>query len=238
MKRFFSGKIGRYLVVLLAVGIGGIAGARLLMQEGVRVPGFAGQDAAVADEIARRLDLQVLVDRKVPHPAIPRNAVISQSPVAGSMVAKGHQIRVTLSQGPSDLLAPDLVGRYFREAELKIQEAGFVPAEGARASSDTVERGYVIAQSPLAGSPISKGGAISLLVSSGRRNRVLIMPKLIGMRADQAIRELDTLELAYQVQESASSDKAAGPAGTVLLQSPKPGYPVTLEMTVDIETKK
>jgi len=239
MRHFFQGKIVLFLLLLLAIGISGILVAGSFMkQEGVRVPNLVGRDAAAADEIMQRHELQVLVDHKEPHASIPRNAVIFQSPVAGSVVARGQQIRVTLSQGPSEMIAPDLVGKYFREAELKIQEAGFVPAEGARASSDTVERGYVIAQSPSAGSLISKGGAISLLVSSGKRNRMLIMPKLIGLRVDQAIQELDTLELAYQVQESASNDKAAGPAGTVLSQSPKPGYPVAFDATVDLETNK
>jgi beta-lactam-binding protein with PASTA domain len=67
---------------------------------------------------------------------------------------------------------------------------------------------------------------------------MLIMPKLVGLSVDRAIQELDTLELAYQVQAAASLDKKAGAVGTVVSQNPKPGFPVPFDTTVDIETNR
>ncbi len=115
-----------------------------------------------------------------------------------------------MSQGPSELLSPKLVGENFRKADLMIRQAGFVPGDISRVSSDTVERDIVIAQYPQAGSQLEKGGTISMLVSSGRKARTFVMPKLTGKKAEEALRIVDRMGLAAPGGYAGSRRQAPG----------------------------
>ncbi len=238
MKRFLKG-LGIF-VALVGVGIASAFAviALLLRQEEVRVPDLTGRDIVSAIEIITQQGLQPKVDRREPHPTIPRDTVISQIPAPGSSIKKGRQVRVVVSQGPSELLAPKLVGENFRKADLMIRQAGFVPGDVSRISSDSVERDSVIAQSPQAGSPLEKGGTLSMLVSTGKKPDLITMPKLVGKRAEEALRIVDRLELQHRVITRSAGDRSAGTERVVISQKPGAGYPVSADSTVDIVVSK
>ena len=61
---------------------------------------------------------------------------------------------------------PDLVGKYGSHAMSDLQDLGF-KVDVTDRSSDTVEIGYVISQSPSAGSKASKGSTVELVISTG-----------------------------------------------------------------------
>jgi beta-lactam-binding protein with PASTA domain len=183
MKRFLKG-IGIFLA-LIGVGIASAFAviAMLLHQEEVRVPDLTGQDIVSVIETVAQQGLQLKVDRREPNPTLPRDTVVSQSPAPGSGIKKGRQIHIVVSQGPSELLAPNVVGEHFRKADIMVRQAGFMPGDISRVSSDSVERGVVMAQYPQSGSPLEKGGTIGMLVSSGKQRDLLVMPKLLGKKA-------------------------------------------------------
>lgn len=238
MMRFFKG-LGIFIAL---VGIG-VASAftvivLLLRQEEVRVPDLAGRDIVSAIELSTQQGLLLKVDRREPHPTLPRDTVISQEPAPGSGIKKGRQVRVVVSQGPSDLLAPSVVGENFRKADIMIRQAGFVPGEISRASSDTAERDTVLAQSPQGGSQLEKGGTISMLVSSGRKPELFVMPRLTGTRAAEALRTLDRMGLQHRVVTHAAGGRSAGAERTVISQKPGAGYPVSPDITVEIVVSK
>jgi eukaryotic-like serine/threonine-protein kinase len=238
MKRFLKG-LGIFFA-LVAVGIASAFAvvALLLRQEEVRVPDLIGQDIVSVLEVVNQQGLQLKVDRRQPHPAIPRDTVISQTPAPGIGIKKGRLVRVVVSQGPSELLAPKLVGENFRKADIMIRQAAFVPGDISRVASDSVERDLVIAQYPQAGSPLEKGGTITLLVSGGRKAEPLVMPKLTGKRAEEALRIVDRMGLQHRVTARATGDKPTGAERTVIGQKPGAGYPVSVEATVDIIVSK
>jgi len=234
MKRLLKG-LGIF-VALVVVGIASAFAviALLLRQEEVRVPDLAGQDIVSVIETVTQQGLLLTVDRREPHPTFPRDTVVSQSPQAGSGIKKGRKVHVVVSQGPSDLLAPKLVGENFRKADLMVRQAGFMPGDVSRVFSDSVDRDTVIAQEPESGSPLGKGGTISMLVSAGKRPELMVMPKLIGKKAEEALKIIDRLGLQHRVVTRSSSDRSAGADRLVLSQKPGAGYPVSAEATVDI----
>ncbi len=238
MKRFLKG-LGIFVSL---VGIGFVSAiavvALLLHQEEVRVPDLTGQDIVSVLETVRQLGLEIKVDRREPSPTMPRNTVISQIPAPGIGIKKGRQVRVVVSQGPSEFLAPKLVGENFRKADIMIRQAGFFPGEVSRVSSDSIERDTVIAQNPQAGSPLDKGGTISLLVSTGKRPETLIMPKLIGKRPEDALRILDRLELQHRVLTRATGTSVVGQNRIVISQKPAADYPISSDAIVDIIINK
>ncbi len=210
MKRFFKG-LGIF-IALVGVGIASAFAviALLLRQEEVRVPDLTGRDIVSVIELATQQGLQLKVDRREPHPTMPRDTVISQTPAPGSGIKKGRQVRVVVSQGPSELLSPKVVGENFRKADIMIRQAGFVPGDISRAFSDAVERDTVMAQYPQAGSQLEKGGTISMLVSSGRKPELLVMPKLTGIKAEEALRIIDRMGLAAPGRIAGSRRQAPG----------------------------
>ncbi len=235
MKGFLKG-LGVF-AALVGVGIASAFAvvALLLRQDEVRVPDLTGQDIVSVIETVRQQGLELKVDSRAPHATVPRDTVISQIPAPGSGIKKGRQIKVVVSQGPSERLAPKLVGENFRKADILIRQAGYIAGSVSRIANDSVEREIVIAQNPQAGSPIETGGAIDILVSAGKRQGLLVMPKLIGKRPDEALRIVERLQLQYRVIRRAAG---AGTTGEnerfVIGQKPGAGYPVSADATVDI----
>ena len=238
MKRFLRG----FGIFLALVGVGIVSAfavvALLLQQEEVRVPDLTGKDIVTALETITQQGLQLKVDRREPHPILPRDSVISQSPTAGNGIKKGRQIHVVVSQGPSDTRAPKLTGEHYRKADIMVRQAGFVPGTVSRVSAEGADRDIVIAQDPPAGSPLDKGGAISLLISSGRQAETFVMPKLMGKRAEEAIKTIDRMGLQHRVIYKAAGEKAAAAERTVIQQKPGAGSPVAADATVDIVVSK
>src|SRR5574337_300276 len=140
MKRFLKG-LALFISLIVTGIVSGFAVVVLLLrQEEVRAPDLTGQDIVNVIDIVTRQGLQLKVERREPHPTLPRDTVISQSPPPGSGIKKGRQVRVVVSQGPSEMTAPKLVGENFRKADIMIRQAGFSPGDVSRVYSDSVER--------------------------------------------------------------------------------------------------
>ena len=237
MKRFFKA-LG---IVVALVGVGIVSAfavvALLLRQEEVRVPDLTGQDIVTVIEMVTQQGLQLKVDRREPHSTLPRDTVIAQLPAPGVGIKKGRQVHVTVSQGPTDMQAPKLVGENFRKADMVIRRAGFSPGMVSRVSSETADRDEVIAQVPDAGSTIERGGKINLLVSSGKRVQMFVMPKLTGKKIEEAVKAIDHMGLQHRIITKTSGDPLV-PLRMVINQKPSAGSPVTADAMVDIVVSK
>jgi serine/threonine-protein kinase len=238
MKRFLKG-FGIFLL-LAGIGVASAFGviALLLQQEEVRVPDLTGQDIVTTIETLTQLGLQLKVDRREPNATIAKDSVISQSPAPGSGIKKGRQVKVVVSLGPSELQAPKLAGEHFRKAEVLVRQAGFFPGNLSRVSSETVERDVVIAQSPEPGTPLEKGGRISMLVSAGKEQPVYAMPELIGKRAEAAARAVEGMGLQHRLVYKAVENRPQPAERLVIGQKPLPGHPVTTDGVVEIVVRK
>ncbi len=235
MKRFLKGLV--LFAALVGVGIASAFAvvALLLRQDEVRVPDLTGQDIVSVIETVRQQGLELKFDSRAPHATIPRDTVISQIPAPGSGIKKGRQIKVVVSQGSSERLAPKVVGENFRKADILIRQAGYITGNISRIANDGVEREIVIAQNPQAGSPIDTGGTIDILVSAGKRQGLLVMPKLIGKRPNEALRIVERLQLQYRVVRRAAGAGTTGETDRFVIgQKPGAGYPVPADATVDI----
>jgi serine/threonine-protein kinase len=234
MNRFIKG-IGIFLT-LIVVGVASAVAviALLLRQEEVRVPDLTGQDIVTVIEVVGQQGLQLKVDRREPSQTVPKDAVISQIPPPGTGLKKGRALRVVVSQGPSELLAPRLVGEQYRRAELLLRQGGLLVLDMARVWSDTIERDMVIAQDPPAGTPIERGGRISLLVSLGKKGRMYVTPKLLGKRAEEAVRLVDRMGLQHRVISRTSATSPPGSDRVIVSQRPNPGYPLAADGVVEL----
>jgi serine/threonine-protein kinase len=238
MKRFLKG-----LGIALGLIVVGVASALavialLLRQEEVKVPDLTGQDIVTAVEVLSQAGLQLKIERREPHQTVARDAVISQTPMPGAGIKKGRPVRVVVSQGPSELQVPNVVGVHFRKADVMIRQAGFLPAGVARVAADEVPRDIVIAQDPPSGTQLDKRGSISLLVSAGTATVRYVMPRLVGKRATEALRTIERMGLPHRVSSAAPGDQQTTPERVVLRQKPAAGSPVTSDTAVELVVSK
>ena len=238
MNRFVKG-IGIFFALIVVGVVSAFAViALLLRQEEVRVPDLAGQDIVSVIEVVGQLGLQLKVDRREPSQTVPRDAVISQAPPPGTGLKKGRALRVVVSQGPSELLTPKVVGEQYRKAEIILRQGGFLFPDIARIWSDTVEHDVVIAQDPSANTPIDKGEKVNLLVSLGKKGKRYVTPSFLGKKAEEAVRLVSRMGLQHRVISRSTTTGPQDAERTIVSQKPSPCYPLSADGVVELVVNK
>ncbi len=102
---------------------------------------------------------------------VEKDHVISQDPEAGSEVAQGTTVKITVSNGKETVLAivPSIVGKTESEAADAISAANLVGAPSYDFSDD-VPAGEVISQSPDADTQLEEGSTVSYVISNGKES--------------------------------------------------------------------
>jgi eukaryotic-like serine/threonine-protein kinase len=183
----------------------------------VTVPNVAGQSEAAAAAALRHAGL-------IPVPALTASStvadgvVISETPPAGSAVAKGTRVTLAVSTGPGSSPLPDVAGLTAAQASTKLKEAGFEPTT-EKQSSATVASGRVISTNPSAGTEAQAGSAVTVLVSSGPAQSAV--PDVVGQSRAGAEATVTNAKLAVgTITQQTSTEQSPG---TVLEQSPAAG---------------
>jgi beta-lactam-binding protein with PASTA domain len=96
----------------------------------------------------------------------PTGLVLSQDPAAGTKVAGGAQVLLSVSKGPEMVTVPSLRGLSLENATQKLADVGLT-ARIIRVSSSEPE-GTVIAQDPAGGQKVKTGSAVRINVSQGQ----------------------------------------------------------------------
>jgi 6-phosphogluconolactonase (cycloisomerase 2 family) len=93
--------------------------------------------------------------------------VISESPAAGTNVAAGSAVNLTVSTGAGGVAVPNVVGDTQGAATTAITGAGLKVGTVTMTSSNSVPAGKVISENPGAGTVVAAGSAVNLTVSNG-----------------------------------------------------------------------
>lgn len=213
--KIFGVAIGLLLVSFVS---GYIAMNLTLERDRVNVPVVIGLDLKEASYQIREAGLKPRMAGEEYHVAFPKGTVIRQSPSAGSRIRKNQEVRLTISKGSDETLAPDLVGRPLARAQRLLAEEGLLLGSTAKVHTPLPE-GEVVAQSPPAGFPVRRGTAVSLLISLGEEERFYVMPNLVGQREEEAIAILREMGLEPRVTYESSD----GLPRRVILQEPSFG---------------
>jgi beta-lactam-binding protein with PASTA domain/predicted Ser/Thr protein kinase len=122
---------------------------------------------------------------------------------------------------------PNVIDLNVQLAKNRLIDHGFVPKEKLT-FDDSVPKGVVFEQNPLAGSKLAKNSPVQITVSNGPPQ--VPVPSVIGKNRDDAIATLSNAGLTYQVV-SVHSGK---PPDTVTGQFPHPGTSVKKGSKVQI----
>lgn len=158
--------------------------------------------------------------------------VVNQDPAAGATAKRGSAVAITVSQGPKPpetVTMPNVIGKPEAEAVTALQQVGYQVAL-VDVYSDTVPRGVVGLQAPVAGSITEPGITVGIVVSMGSRPaEFVIVPDVRGMSLEEATATLEELGL---VATSVEIFTALAPQGELFAQLPPPDSSVAPGSTV------
>lgn len=182
------------------------------------VPDTTGMALADAQAAIIAAGFTSVVSQSVPSSTVPIGDVLTQFPVAGSILTLGGVVELTLSLGTTSVIVPTLTG---------LKEADAIAARLAAGLSGTVyffidgnNSGFVINQSVAPGTVLDLGAAVDLVVSSN------ICPDVVGLLVQDAESILTAANLAYDESDFIFVYDDTVPAQFVISQTPIAGVPV------------
>jgi eukaryotic-like serine/threonine-protein kinase len=202
------------LLVLALVGGAVLAAVLLTRPEQARVPVVLGQTLPSARAALEAAGFKVDIDRRSDQSPI--DTVFRQVPSAGSKVDKGSTVTLFVSNGPTTVKVPDVLGLAEQDALRRMRRAKLRPS-GQRESSRRVPAGNVIRSDPGPRTEIERGSRVTLVVSSGPKQ--VTVPDVEGQDQNDAVQRLREANLSVVVRERESSE----PVDTVISQSPAAG---------------
>ena len=223
----------------------------------VNMPSLLGKTYAEARTVLEELGLKIERGESEKSNQYSAGQIIAQSEESGNSVKVGTTVTVTLaaagstasSDGTSStgstssgttttttnskVTIPSVVGKDENAAKSAITAAGLTVGTVSEASSDTVESGLVISQSPSANSETESGGKVNIVLSSGPNKKKVT--DVIGHESSRAQSELAGDGFKVEVKETYSDDMRAG---LVVSTSPDRGTYVQPGSTVTITVSK
>jgi serine/threonine-protein kinase len=126
------------------------------------VPNVVGLDQDTAEQTLQDKQLvPVIVQQQSDQP---EGTVFAQDPVAGTKLAAGDRVTLTVSKGPATVAVPDVVGLTRGDARGELQSAGFSVQVKTRQSQDPADDDIVLDQRPGHGTQLRKGRTVVLYV--------------------------------------------------------------------------
>ena len=160
---------------------------------------------------------------------VPVGNVISQDPVAGTMVSANTLVNLVISLGPANVATPETVGLTEADAITALTNAGLTLGETSAVPSVDVVAGSVVAQDPAAGTLVAATTAVNLVISLGPDP--VPVPDIVGLQEAQAMTVLFNAGLEVGVVIETFSNTV--PLGEIISQSLPPGQIVPLDTALD-----
>lgn len=164
------------------------------------------------------MDVRVTYCRSAEFPV---GTVIAQTPPAGSRRKRSGryptvELAVTVSLGPETVTLPNVIGSKAESAEQMLRELGFSVVLTRQESPREI--GTVVETEPCAGTELSQGKTVRIIVSNGMRESVVQVPNVCGMSRSDALITLWLSHLAVN-EVIEESNELPERDGTVLRQS-------------------
>ena len=222
------------LLLLVVALVSALTTMRLAIQvREVKVPDLRNKTPSEAKRVAELDGLAAQVDSNYYSAIIPEGRVLSQTPVAGTLVRRGWEVRLALSLGPQRVTIPQVVGKSNRAAAISIAERGLQLSTTDNIQLSGTENGQVIAQDPPANATDVSAPKISLLVAESPSPRAFVMPSFIGQSLGSVTTTLQSAGFVLGKVTIAPAVSAAAPAGSAPVAPPvvTPAIPVTALQT-------
>lgn len=191
----------------------------------IKTPNIALLNLEEAVEILENENLKYTIEKRT-HNDIGYGYVISQEPLAGTLIYPGGEVHIVVSEGRESLTMPNFVGLSNNEAIDAIKSSNLT-LDGTQLEISSAKPGVVIRQEPEAGSTVLYGQGVMLYVSG----ESAVMPSLYGLTVDSARSLL--IESGFRlgtVTEKLSSETE----NTIISQSVDPDEVALLDTPVGV----
>mgnify|MGYP000065769041 FL=1 len=222
------------LPIIMVIALLGI-GSYFLFGGGrgdVAIPEVSGQTEAAARAELEAAGLKVADEvEEIEDDEVEEGNVVKTDPPEGNEVKKNSVVTLYISSGTKKITLDDYEGRSFDDVKKELVDLGFDEdrIKEELESSDDVDEGDIISQSPAAGREVSPAeDEITFKVSSGPDS--FAMDNYYGMteadaRAALTSRGVDRSQIEVNYQSSSQ------PSGTIIAQAPATGETVVTSQT-------
>ncbi len=155
------------------------------------LPNIVGMTVVEAEPVLQEADLLLEATSEEYHPDKPTGTILTQFPVAGTMVKSGRTIKVVTSLGQKLVTVPDLRGFSVRQARLNLEAAGFKLGDLEWTTADSFPEKVVVFSYPSTGTEIPYGSQVNLMVNRGPYQQTVFVPRLIGLSLEEAEARLE-----------------------------------------------
>jgi serine/threonine-protein kinase len=195
----------------------------------VEVPAIAGMQVSGAREVLDAKGLLLVLDAEREDQAVAAGAISVQSPLPGSRLKQGSDVRATVSRGWTRVKVPDVAGLPVDKAT-RLLGAVKLAVGGQDNEAGEAAPGTVIGTNPQVGTELSPGAEVRLRVSGGPST--VEVPKVLGMNLKKAKEALEAAKFKVGTTKY-DFDEDKWPY-SVLKQTPEAGAKVAPGTTVDL----
>jgi eukaryotic-like serine/threonine-protein kinase len=136
----------------------------------VAVPDVVGEPRAQAEERLEEAGLAAGEVTERRRAGVAAGSVLSQSPRAASKVSTGTRVRLVIAKAPANhpasIVVPSVLEDARESALATLRAAGLKPEVISEVVPNAAHVGYVVRQSPLAGSRLRKGATVKVYVGA------------------------------------------------------------------------
>lgn len=164
------------------------------------------------------------------------NTVVSQFPAAQTSIKEKSVVKIFVASEVGQTVVPQLVGLGQKESEALLKKNKLKKGHTSFVSAADIMPDNVISQSAPAGSRVSEGSAIDLLLSKGGESRSFIMPDLIGKDAARILVFFEGRGLKISKIEEVPYFGLK--PGIIVKQFPAPGFEISAKNLIGIQVSK
>ena len=198
--------------------------------EEVEMPLVTGWNIKDAQRVLEKRSL-IVETEYVESDEYAEDIVIETSHEAGTKVAKGTTIKLTVSSGAAGVILKETAGKTREDAETTLTNQGF-QISWVENFSESVPAGVVISQDPASGTKVPEGSVITVNVSKGSQSDTIMVPNVIGMSEMDGTVEL--VEAGLTITTVSYVNHSQIPEGQICYQSYSQGSYVAPGTGVEI----
>lgn len=194
------------------------------------VPNVIGKSYSEAEKAVKAAGYKV--NKKEEYSSsVAKGKVISTDPKAGTALATGKSVTITVSKGKKNtkVTIPSVEGADYNTAKSRLTKVG-LKVKRKDVYDEAYDKGTATRTDPKEGTKVEAGSTVTIYVSKGSQYKFVTVPNVIGLSEEKATEKLLKLELKYDLKYDKSVDKSEG----VLSQDPSSGEIVREGSTVTL----
>jgi len=194
----------------------------------IEIPDLTGSEQAQALEDLQNLGFKVGIENSADS-SVPAGSVIRTQPPFNTVINPDSLVTIIVSVGPEAFPIPYVLDIETERAIYVVEESGFTLGQLLEVNDEKTPRGFVISQNPVAGTKMSPGTTVNLVVSKGPS--LIEISDLSRKSPEDAIQILETLGFEYELIEEYSEDVEVGLVSGTL---PEAGEIVTPDKLIQV----